>query len=530
MLVGPTTRELVAAHRDGASWTGGWTGAGGGMKIDLAATGPDTAEVMITATEVSFVVLRWDAELPASILIMADAWERSYGELQWRHRQPERMLPWYWLGHDQRTAATTGAGVDVGAGALCGWTVGEDGVSLWLDLRNGAAPTVLAGRTLLAARLRRFADAGTPWRTLRQAVARMASGLPSRRDVGPVVGANNWYYAYGEGFDEPAVLGDARTVVELADNHPVRPFSVIDDGWNTGGAARGGPWDTGGPGLFDAMGETAARIRETGARPGVWFRPLLSRDHDLAGVAIDRTAGSYVLDPSTDQVLDVVRADLARFADWGFDLVKHDFSTFDVFGRFGPSLVPGLDAAHVRDRWCFADRSRTTAEIITAFYTAVREAAGELVIIGCNTVGHLAAGLVDLQRTGDDTSGRQWERSRRMGINTLAFRLPQHDHFFTVDADCVPLTPGTPWSLNRQLLDLVARSGTALFVSIDPAARTAATDADLATALRIALDGGHPGSIEPLDWLTTTTPNRWRIGTGDRRYRWSEPQGATPGP
>ena len=42
-----------------------------------------------------------------------------------------------------------------------------------------------------------------------------------------------------------------------------------------------------------------------------------------------------------------------------------------------------------------------------------------------------------LNRTGDDTSGRIWERTRRMGVNTLAFRLPQHNTFYHIDADCV---------------------------------------------------------------------------------------------
>ena len=37
-------------------------------------------------------------------------------------------------------------------------------------------------------------------------------------------------------------------------------------------------------------------------------------------------------------------------------------------------------------------------------------------------------------RTGDDTSGRIWERTRRMGVNTLAFRLPQHNAFYHIDA------------------------------------------------------------------------------------------------
>ena len=88
-------------------------------------------------------------------------------------------------------------------------------------------------------------------------------------------------------------------------------------------------------------------------------------------------------------------------------------------------------------------------------------------MLGCNVVGHLAAGLVHAQRTGDDTSGRGWERTRRMGVNTLAFRLAYHRRFCTLDADCVANTPLTDWSKNRQFLDLIARSGTALFVSVD---------------------------------------------------------------
>ncbi|MGV8850368.1 MAG: hypothetical protein ACOH16_12580, partial [Propionibacteriaceae bacterium] len=65
-------------------------------------------------------------------------------------------------------------------------------------------------------------------------------------------------------------------------------------------------------------------------------------------------------------------------------------------------------------------------------------------------------------------------------------------------------SPATDWAIYRQVLDLVARSGTALFVSVDPATRSEGVDADLAAALRIALDGGVPGGVEPLDWLRTS--------------------------
>jgi alpha-galactosidase len=187
-----------------------------------------------------------------------------------------------------------------------------------------------------------------------------------------------------------------------------------------------------------------------------------------------------------------------------------------------------MGAAPAPDGWTLADPTVTTAEALVRFYGRIRQAADGALVLGCNVVGHLAAGLVDAQRTGDDTSGRNWERTRRMGVNTLAFRVAQHGAFFAVDADCVPSTPATDWAMNRQFLDLVARSGTVLFVSVDPSTRTDAVDADLSAALRLALDGGAPDGVEPLDWLSTPTPRRWRTGEEEITYSWLGPLGGDP--
>jgi alpha-galactosidase len=153
-------------------------------------------------------------------------------------------------------------------------------------------------------------------------------------------------------------------------------------------------------------------------------------------------------------------------------------------------------------------------------YGAIRRGAGDALVLGCNTIGHLAAGLVQAQRIGDDTSGREWSRTRKMGVNTLAFRMAQHNTFFAADADCVPVTAGIPWELTRQWLDLVARSGTALFVSVDPAAVTAEQKRVLKSALAAAARPHPPGV--PLGWMDTTTPERWRLDGQMVRYNWYE--------
>ena len=180
--------------------------------------------------------------------------------------------------------------------------------------------------------------------------------------------------------------------------------------------------------------------------------------------------------------------------------------------------------------WHFHDQALTNAEILLRHYRALREAAGDAVLIGCNTIGHLGAGFFEVQRIGDDTSGRVWERTRRMGVNTLAYRLAQNGAFFACDPDCAAHTEKTPWELDRQFLDLVARSGTALFVSADPRKVNPEQKAAFRAAMQLALSGGEPGKCEPLDWLYNTSPEYWLVGNERVTYRWAEPIGVSPLP
>jgi alpha-galactosidase len=242
-------------------------------------------------------------------------------------------------------------------------------------------------------------------------------------------------------------------------------------------------------------------------RPGIWIRPLLN---SAPPESWRLTRDTAYLDPTIPDVLKLVADDIARLAGWGYQLIKHDFTTFDVTGRWGFQMAGSV----TRDGWHFANRGITTAEALTALYRTIRDAAGDAYLIGCNTVGHLGAGLFELQRTGDDTSGKHWERTRKMGVNTLAFRMPQHNTLFAVDADCVGLTSAIPWELNKQWLALLGKSGTPLFVSADPDAlgpeqRKALTEA-------FALAATEQAPAEPLDWLSNTCPTHWSCGS----YAW----------
>ncbi len=282
---------------------------------------------------------------------------------------------------------------------------------------------------------------------------------------------------------------------------------VIDDGWEAnsqGGEYRGDPWDRTNPRFGSSMPEIARRIHALRARPGLWYRPLIAARNDPDAW---RLKGRHdALDPTVPEVLAQVTTDIRRFRGWGYELIKHDYSTYDITGLWGKDM----GASMARDGWSFADSSRTTAEVILNLYRTIRQAAGNDVLVdGCNTVSHLAAGQFELQRIGDDTSGQEWDRTRQMGVNCLAFRAAQHGTFYAVDADCAGLAKAgaVPWEKNRQWLDLLARSGTPLMVSWPEAllgAREARDRRGVYHGVHVAARGrtagldadAHPGPLE----------------------------------
>ncbi len=483
---------------------------GGVLRIDLNA--PQTAVRRLT--------LRWRTEVPPGMRFLGDAWERGYGDLEWRGMVAERAMPWYFLAI--REGVTYGCGVKTGGSSLAYWNVDPEGVTLTLDVRCGGEGVLLGDRTLLAAEVVFYEDKSgqTPMLAARAFCKRMcdAPRLPDHA----VYGSNDWYYSYGNS-TQASILEDARLTTDLAENAQNRPYVTIDAGWQPYESCWGGDWTTGNAKFPDLPG-LASSLAEMGARPGIWVRPLHVQADDSTHchlppkhVGLD----APVLDPSMPEVLERVAADIRRLHDWGYKLIKHDFSTYDIFGLWGFEM----GARVTREGWSFRDHSRTSAEIVRNFYQILRDAAGDSLLIGCNTIGHLGAGLFELQRTGDDTSGREWERTRKMGVNTLAFRMPQHNTFFACDADCVGLTDQIPWALNRQWLDLLARSGTPLFVSAAPDAMGPEQRRSLRDAFTITAES-PVGSIvsepvaTPLDWLDSTCPSHWRLQGETVAYNW----------
>jgi alpha-galactosidase len=507
--------QTLALARTGRRWTAN------GISIEAEPNGSELP-IRIEAPEAALmrVRLRWKANVPERWRILNDQWERSYGDLEWRGILGERILPWYFLAFDGQ--ATHGYGVATGAASFAFWQVDPVGISLWIDLRNGGGAVRLGQRTLEAARVR--IRRGGKDETAFEAARRFCHVLCAqpRLASAPVYGGNNWYYAYGRDCSASDIQRDSGLIAELAPAGGNRPFMVIDDGWSVTNTA--GPWERGND-RFPDMPGLAAAMKRQGVRPGIWLRPLFTTAEVPDGARLrGRDGRNSILDPTIPDMLETVRRDIRRMASWGFELIKHDYTSFDLLGRWGF----GMGADLTDPGWHFADRSVTTAEATLALYRAIREAAGGALVIGCNTFGHLAAGLFELQRTGDDTSGRDFHRTRRMGVNTLAFRGPQHRAFFDLDADCAAITPQLPWDLASRWLDLLACSGTALFVSPDPKALNSISKQAIQRAFAAA---AAPHQIaEPLDWMETTTPGRWRVEGRTVAYDWYGPEGGTPFP
>lgn len=474
------------------------------------------------AVPVKRIMLRWLQDIPTDMRILNDHWERGYGDLEWRGMVPERILPWYLMTWDKR--CTHGYGVKTGAKAICFWQVDTSGISLYLDVRCGGSGVQLGSRELIAAQIvvRKGYEGETPFAAAKSFCRTMCSRaiLPSQ----PVYGGNNWYYAYGNS-SHSEILEDSKLISSLAPNGSNRPFMVIDDGWQLchSKSCNGGPWNAGNY-KFPDMQKLAGEMEETGVRPGIWYRPLLTEEMipgnwTLPNSRFISVEHGQFMDPSIPEVLEKVAEDVKGLAAWGYEMIKHDFTTYDILGRWGFEMGTGL----TKDGWSFKDRSKTTAEIISNLYSTIRASAGGALIIGCNTIGHLGAGLFEIQRTGDDTSGREWERTRKMGINTLAFRMPQNGIFFVADADCVGLTGKVPWELNEQWLKLLSLSGTPLFVSVSPDA----VGKDQEKALVAAFEAASKPLLEgePLDWLETTCPSKWVLDGREMSFEWFGKEG-----
>jgi len=481
--------------------------------------------IFLTAqtSKVKWIKLRWNnLSWDKNVRFLGDAWERGYGDMEWKGMNPNRFMPWYFCAKSE--AKSICYGLKVRPSAMCFWQVDSLGMTLFLDVRCGGSGVNLKGRVIkladvIACEMRDC----TSFEAMQEFCGQMCEDpiLPKY----PVYGSNNWYYAYGKS-SESEILADCDYILNLTKDIENKPYMVIDDCWQEHhrlNEYNGGPWTKGNE-KFPDMKALADKLVQKGVRPGIWVRLLLNEDENIKNEW--RLSHNNCIDPTNPEALNYIKEDIKRICNWGYTLIKHDFSTFDLFGKWGFQMSPLV----TDDGWHFYDDSLTSAEVVKLLYKVILDASveasnGETLILGCNTIGHLGAGYMHINRTGDDTSGVDWERTRFMGVNTLAFRLPQHGKFYEIDADCVGIDGGISWSMNKQWADVLAQSGTPLFISVRPNILDETEKQELHEILKVASKQEH--HVIPVDWEETTCPEHWQDKDHDIdcKYQWFEETG-----
>jgi len=467
------------------------------------------------------VLLQWDYPVDISTTMLGDHWERTYGDVSFQQPLPDRKLPWYFIQHDDN--GTSCFGVKTGCNTICHWQAGNGNLQLVMNTQSGGVGVELGDRLLHCADIVSTKNTGNEntFATARR-FCHLLCEKP-RLPAQPVYGINDWYFAYGRNSAD-LILQHTSLMAGLVTDNTNRPFSVVDAGW-----ADYSPllpddccWqdDFSRPNdKFKDMGLLAANIRKLGMRPGLWMRPLCAAFNDPPNRLLPRIAGrdnpkNPVLDPTLDENIARIKRNISLYRQWGYDLVKHDFSTYDILGKWGFEIKDDL----TQPGWRFNDNSKTNAEVILQLYQAIRQAAGDMYLLGCNTMGHLSAGIFEINRIGDDTSGKEWSRTRKMGVNTLGFRMVQHNTFYSADGDCVGLTNLIMWGKNKQWMELLAGSSTPLFISAQPDALGVTQQEFIKQSFAMA---ARPLPVaEPLDWLEQAWPAKWRLNGEERTFDW----------
>ncbi len=491
--------------------------------VNLKNTGKSIViEIQSPQSAISAVNLYWNKSTGTSSSILNDHWERTYGNVSWHAAAVSEILPWYFMEYNNKN--TNGFGVKTGTQSFCFWQVGNSKLSLTLDTRSGGNGVQLGNRKLSAAEIVTIkSNAGeSPFQTTRRFTKLMCD--KARMPLQPVYGINDWYFSYGNN-TEKLIIEHTEMMVPMADGLKNRPFSVIDAGWFKGPPSMPNDccWgdDMSSPNAkFMDMGKLALKIKTIGMRPGIWTRPLCGSYKDPTSLILPlikgREKNKPVLDPSIPENLERVKKYFTLYNEWNYEMVKFDFTTFDILGKWGFEMLK--DGAMTSDNWSMYDKSKTNAEIILTLYKTIRQAAGKTYIIGCNTISHLSAGLFELNRIGDDTSGIEWDRTRKMGVNTLAFRGVQQGTFYAADGDCVGITPKVPWEKNKQWMELVAKSGTPLFISAQPEATGTAQKTAIKECFKLAAQNLPVG--EPLDWMENAFPQKWKLNGKTENFNW----------
>ena len=486
-----------------------------------------------SGSPVKYLKLRFRGELNFVDKVYGDQWERSglQAFVEWRSVMAHRVLPWYtYLIGDNQMACY---GVKVQPDAMCYWQVDTHGVTLFVNLCCGNEGTDLKSPILACEVVELFSsDVSNPYLVAQNFSKMMCENpvLPKE----PVFGVLDWYWAYGNTSEE-IILKETDYLMKMCKGTKHKPYVIIDEGWQKFRTCTppdyskptyiGGPWDAGNEKFpnFDKMPE---KIHQKGAKAGVWFRPLQTMGYIPSEAILYQKNGAITLDPSHPFTLERVYNDAKRFSDWGFDLLKQDFTTVDGTGIHNFSSEK-QSISMVKPDVKYYDKTKTTAMIFKNLYKTIQNGFGlDKPVMGCNTFTHLTAGIHAINRIGNDNSGMAYEWTRRDGINSV-LRLPTNNIFYVADPDVATFTDKTPIKVNLKFLEMCAITGMATISSETPDILSDEDLKEINRIYKIADQGGLGYQIVNYDKNANPEEFISPDGKNYTRFDWDEPYDGT---
>ena len=273
----------------------------------------------------------------------------------------------------------------------------ENGVKA-LDVRSACDGMLLENGETASSELLAVISGTDGYELLRRFAGIWAGKMHARTCMKPPVGWCSWYY-YFENVREEDILENADFIASNKDEYPLR-YIQLDDGYQSAA----GDWLTCNEKFPHGLGGLAAKIREKGFIPALWFGPFIVEEnsallkehpewmiHDADGKIIMefhwRQHMAAVLDGTHPGVQKHFRELFAQIRKLGFDYIKLDFMFLASTMRHG----------------VLHDPHATRAQALRRGLAAIREGFGDDgYILGCTVPFGPVIGLVDGERISTD--------------------------------------------------------------------------------------------------------------------------------
>lgn len=302
------------------------------------------------------------------------------------------------------------------------------------------------------------------------ALEQCARIVAERNNVAPPqllpIGWVDWYFAKAKTTEKDILENLDFMARELKDYN--LKYVQLDSGWQLGvetsppphNVIAGGPWV---PNSKFPRGTKwyADRIRERGFKPGIWVRPF----HIIDG-AKERTEHpdwfneKGQMDFSHPEVLNYIRQLFRTLTnEWGYEYIKFDFPSYDLFGEWGPKLFED-HAAQTEPH----SQSITNIQAYRRAMELIKETVGEKAeLLACNSVMAPTLGIANVFRIGDDVG--DWARTFQYGVKSIAARYYTNGAYWTNDPDVMLVHEPFTIEQARMWTSLIALSGGVVFLS-----------------------------------------------------------------